>query len=309
MRYLTFSSAGDPRPRLGALRGDRILDVKAAVARGAGANAPATLLDLVQAGPNVWRDVATAIERSFAGGAGEAETMVAEQVHWHAPIPRPPRNVICLGLNYMSHVKETSKPLNRAVAVPEVPIFFTKATTAVSGPFDPIPWDPTVTQQVDYEAELAVVIGRAGKNIPHTRARDLVFGYTIVNDVSARDLQYQHKQWFKGKSLDGFCPMGPVVVTADEFGDPHAKRISLRVNGETRQDATTADMIFKVDAILEHLTRGFTVEPGDLIATGTPEGVALGRTPPDYLQAGDIIETEIEGIGTMRNRLEPNTAG
>jgi len=152
--------------------------------------------------------------------------------------------------------------------------------------------------------ELGVVIGKTGRNIAKADALGQVFGYTVINDLSARDLQQQHMQWFKGKSLDGFCPMGPVVVTADEFGDPQQKRISLRLNGETRQDSTTANMIFPIDVTIESLSKGMTLEPGDIIATGTPEGVGLGRTPPEYMKDGDVMETEIEGIGTMKNRIE-----
>jgi 2-keto-4-pentenoate hydratase/2-oxohepta-3-ene-1,7-dioic acid hydratase in catechol pathway len=225
------------------------------------------------------------------------------EVHWHAPIPRPTKNILCLGLNYFSHVVETAKPLDKAPKRPEVPIFFTKAPTTANGPFDAIAWDRAITEQLDYEAELGVIVGVGGKNLTRARALEHVFGYTVINDVSARDVQFRHKQWFKGKSLDGFCPMGPVVVTADEFGDPQQKRITLRVNGETRQDATTADMIFPVDVTLEYLSQGMTLEPGDIIATGTPDGVGLGRVPPLYLQHGDVVETEIEGIGTLRNRV------
>src|SRR5206468_2741222 len=201
-----------------------------------------------------------------------------------------------------SHVRETTHA-DKAIKLPEVPIFFTKASTTASGPYDDIPWDKTATLQVDYEAELGVIIGTAGKNISRHRAMNHVFGYTIINDVSARDLQFGHKQWFKGKSLDGFCPMGPLVVTADEFGDPQNKRIMLRVNGETRQSATTAEMLFPVAVILEFLSRGMTLEAGDIIATGTPEGVGLGRTPPEYLNDGAVMEAEMEGIGTLRNQI------
>jgi 2-keto-4-pentenoate hydratase/2-oxohepta-3-ene-1,7-dioic acid hydratase in catechol pathway len=148
-----------------------------------------------------------------------------------------------------------------------------------------------------------VVIGVKGKNIPRAKALSHVFGFTVTNDISARDLQMKHHQWFKGKSLDGFCPMGPWIVTADEFGDPQSKRISLRVNGVVKQNSTTAAMIFPVDVILEFLSKGTTLEPGDVICTGTPEGVGLGRTPPEYLQDGDLVETEIEGIGVLQNRL------
>jgi 2-keto-4-pentenoate hydratase/2-oxohepta-3-ene-1,7-dioic acid hydratase in catechol pathway len=158
-----------------------------------------------------------------------------------------------------------------------------------------------VTSQVDWEAELGVMIGRGGRNIPARDALSHVFGYTIINDVTARDLQQRHNQWFKGKSLDGSCPMGPVVVTADEFGDPQNKRISLRLNGVTKQDARTSDMIFTVATIIEWLSKGLTLEPGDMIATGTPEGVGMGRTPQEWLADGDVVETEIESIGTMKN--------
>jgi 2-keto-4-pentenoate hydratase/2-oxohepta-3-ene-1,7-dioic acid hydratase in catechol pathway len=151
--------------------------------------------------------------------------------------------------------------------------------------------------------ELAVVIGAPGHDIPRPVALDHVFGYTIVNDLSARDLQSQHLQWFKGKSLDGLCPLGPVFVTADEFGDPLQKRLRSRVNGQAMQDSSTADMIFPVDLIIEWLSKGLTLEPGDIIATGTPEGVGMGRTPPRFLSDGDVVETEIEGIGTLRNRI------
>ncbi len=227
-----------------------------------------------------------------------------QDVRLHAPIPRPRKNVFCLGLNYVSHMKESSAARGRDAKVPEVPVIFSKTPTTVTGPYDAVPWDRAATEQVDYEAELGVVIGVGGKNIARARALDHVFGYTVINDVSARDVQLKHMQWFKGKSLDGFCPMGPHVVTSDEFGDPQSKRIQLRLNGETRQDANTKDMIFPVDVIIEWLSRGMTIEAGDIIATGTPAGVGLGRTPPEYMNDGDVMETEIEGIGLLRNRLE-----
>jgi len=188
-----------------------------------------------------------------------------------------------------------------------VPVFFSKPPTTVNGPYDPVPWDKRATEQVDYEVELGVVIGVGGKDIERARALEHVFGYTVINDVSARDAQLKHMQWFKGKSLDKFCPMGPCVVTADEFGDPQNKRIQLRLNGETRQNANTKDQIFAVDVTIEWLSRGLTIEPGDIIATGTPEGVGLGRTPPEYMNDGDVMEAEVEGIGTIRNTLEATT--
>jgi 2-keto-4-pentenoate hydratase/2-oxohepta-3-ene-1,7-dioic acid hydratase in catechol pathway len=298
MRYLTFSTTTNPLPRLGALLGDRILDLQAAQVDGRRA-APDTLLELIHQGPDAWK---------FAAEVAGAEirlkpdsTYPADEVRWHAPIPRPLKNVFCVGRNYAAHVKEGAAALKTDAKLPEVPVFFTKAPTTVNGPFDEIPRHAAVTAQVDWEAELGVIIGRAGRNIAAADALSHIFGYTVINDVTGRDLQQRHGQWFKGKSLDGSCPMGPVVVTADEFGDPQNKRVTLRVNGVTKQDARTSDMIFTVATIIEWLSKGLTLEPGDVIATGTPEGVGMGRTPQEWLQDGDVVETEIEGIGTMRN--------
>jgi 2-keto-4-pentenoate hydratase/2-oxohepta-3-ene-1,7-dioic acid hydratase in catechol pathway len=173
----------------------------------------------------------------------------------------------------------------------------------VIGPYDDVLWDQRVTQQVDWEAELGVIIGVGGKNIARGDAMSHVFGYTVINDVSARDLQTLHGQFFKGKSLDTFCPMGPVVVTADEFGDPHQKSIKLRINGVEKQNGNTADMIFPIDQTIEVLSLACTLEPGDIIATGTPEGVGMGRTPQEWLKLRDVMETEVEGIGVLRNRI------
>ncbi len=303
MRYATFSLPTDPSERLGLARGDTIIDVHALVSGKTSGPLPRTLSELIQQGRDTWERVAQLVNQALAGAPPPALVHRAADVHWHAPIPRPNKNVICLGLNYLSHAKESARARGREMKIPEAPVFFTKSPTSVSGPYDPIPWDPAVTVQVDYETELGVVIGMSGKNIPRARALEHVFGYTVINDVSARDLQLRHLQWFKGKSLDGFCPMGPVVVTADEFGDPQTKQIALRVNGVEKQHSTTADMIFPVDAIIEALSQGMTIEAGDIIATGTPEGVGLGRTPPEFLNDGDIVETEVEGIGVLRNRI------
>lgn len=300
MKYATFSIPADPETmRLGIVVGDRLIDAGKTFGANWSGSFPSTVLDLILSGRDAWRRLADLA----SGKVGHEAGYGLQDIRWHAPIPRPRKNVMCLGLNYRSHVVETSKPLQRELKNPDVPIFFTKAATSVNGPFDPIPWDRAATEQVDYEVELGVVIGVNGKNIPDGRALDHVFGYTVVNDVSARDVQFKHKQWFKGKSLDGFCPMGPCIVTADEFGDPQAKRLSLTVNGETRQDASTSEMIYGVAAIVDHLSRGMTLEAGDVIATGTPEGVGLGRTPPEYLKDGDLVETTVEGIGTLRNRI------
>jgi 2-keto-4-pentenoate hydratase/2-oxohepta-3-ene-1,7-dioic acid hydratase in catechol pathway len=301
MRYATFSTSVDPVPRLGALVGDRMVDLRAASNDELDADVPDTLLALVQQGADAERRARELVARSVGD---TAVTVALGDVRWHAPIPRPPKNVICLGLNYVAHARESGRARGQEARIPTVPVFFTKASTAIAGPYDDVRVNRSVTTQVDWEVELAIVIGVAGRDIPRRNALQHVFGYTAVNDLSARDLQSQHLQWFKGKSLDGFCPLGPVVVTPDEFGDPQTKRISLRVNGVTKQDACTSQMIFPIAEIIHWLSRGMTLEPGDVIATGTPEGVGMGRTPQEWLQDGDLLETEIEGIGTLKNRIK-----
>jgi 2-keto-4-pentenoate hydratase/2-oxohepta-3-ene-1,7-dioic acid hydratase in catechol pathway len=296
MRYATFSTATDSTPRLGIVSGDRVTD-----AARLGVPNTSTLLELIRQGPDTWRRLADA-----AGGssAQNAASHAASEVRWHAPIPRPDKNVFCVGRNYAEHVAEGARWRgDTVVKLPEHVIFFSKTPATVNGPFDEVAFDMSVTTQVDWEAELGVVIGRGGKNIRREDALAHVFGYTVVNDVSARDVQKNHHQFFKGKSLDGFCPMGPLVVTADEFGDPQNKLVSCRVNGVVKQQQKTSMMIFPVDVIIESLSRGLTIEPGDIIATGTPEGAGFGRVPPEYLEDGDVLETEVEGIGVLRNRI------
>jgi 2-keto-4-pentenoate hydratase/2-oxohepta-3-ene-1,7-dioic acid hydratase in catechol pathway len=301
MRYATYSLHGDATQRLGVVRGDRVADAAAIAAATWPGAFPRTLLELIQVGPDAWKRLSDLLDAELTRNGSTGHP--GKDVQWHAPIPRPARNIVCLGQNYLGHMQEAARARGREPKVPEVPIFFTKATNTVSGPYDSIPMHHDVTHQVDWEAELALVIGTRGANIGRSTALGHIFGYTVLNDVSARDIQARHLQFFKGKSLDGFCPMGPVVVTADEFGNPQQKQICCRVNGVVKQHGTTADMIFPIDAIIESLSHGLTLEPGDLIATGTPEGVGLGRTPPEFLQDGDVLETEIEDIGVMRNRF------
>lgn len=217
-----------------------------------------------------------------------------------APIPRPRKNLICLGLNYHDHWAETVG--RRGEPLPSVPVFFTKATTAVTGPFDDIVY-PTATTELDYEVELAVVIGRRCKDVSREQALDYVAGYTILNDVSARDLQRRHQQWFRSKSLDTFAPLGPCLVTKDEIEDPHDLDMQLTVNDEIRQRSNTGNMIFKIPEIIEILSQDMTLEPGDVIGTGTPAGVALGMPNPNYLKANDVVEARIEPIGYTKNRV------
>jgi 2-keto-4-pentenoate hydratase/2-oxohepta-3-ene-1,7-dioic acid hydratase in catechol pathway len=221
-----------------------------------------------------------------------------------APIPEPRRNVFCLGWNYAEHSKEAAHLRGKDARLPERPVFFTKVTTTVNGPFSDIPVDAKVSEQNDWEVELGVIIGKGGKNIPKERALDHVFGYTVINDVSARDVQTAHgKQFFKGKSLDGYCPMGPSIVTRDEVADPHSLALRCWVNGTLKQEGNTRNLIFDIPAIIEWLSLGLTLLPGDIIATGTPSGVGFARTPPEYLWPGDIVACEVEGIGLIRNRI------
>ena len=221
-----------------------------------------------------------------------------------APIPRPRKNVFCVGWNYLEHFKEGEKTRAQKVELPEHPALFTKAPTAVIGPYDPIPRDERVSERWDWEVELGVIVGPGGKNIAEADAMKHVFGYTVVNDVSVRDLQRRHGgQWFKGKTVDGTCPMGPWIVTADEIANPHALALSCRVNGAVKQDSNTSYMYFKIPRILAELSLGLTLEAGDVISTGTPAGVGHARTPPEFLKPGDLLETEVAGIGTLRNSV------
>jgi 2-keto-4-pentenoate hydratase/2-oxohepta-3-ene-1,7-dioic acid hydratase in catechol pathway len=300
MRYATFSLQSDSTLRLGVVRGDRVIDAATLAAGGWPGAMPVTLLDLIRQGPAAWQRLADLASRPAADGAAG---YAAADVRWHAPIPRPSKNVFCVGRNYAEHVAEGARARGEVAQIPQHTVFFTKAPTCVSGPFDEIRWRTSVTQKVDWEAELGVIIGKGGRDITKGAALGHVFGYTVINDVTARDLQKAHFQFFKGKSLDGFCPMGPVVVTADEFGDPQDKLVSCRVNGVVKQEQRTSEMIFPVDTIIEQLSAGLTLDAGDIIATGTPEGVGFGRNPPEFMNGGDVLETEVEGIGVMRNQM------
>lgn len=220
-----------------------------------------------------------------------------------APIPRPRKNIICLGLNYAEHARESLQTKGLAVELPEHPVVFTKNVTAVTGPYADVPLQSDITQQFDWEAELAIVIGRGGRHISEADALAHVFGYTIVNDLTARDLQRRHKQFFLGKSLDGSCPIGPWIVTADEIPDPQNLDVRCWVNSVLKQDGNTSQQIFTVARTISLLSQSMTLEPGDIISTGTPEGVGFARQPPEFLTVGDVVECEISGIGRIRNRI------
>ena len=246
------------------------------------------------------------VERLAAGTAlpPTGPAIPLAQVTLEAPLPRPRRNIFCVGKNYHEHAHEFARSgfdsSAGAGAVPDAPIIFSKVPDCVTGPSTPILIDPRASEAIDYEAELAVVIGKGGRGIPRERALDHVFGYTIVNDVTARDLQGRHKQWLIGKSQDSFCPMGPWLVSADEI-DLADTAVRCWVNGELRQDANTRALIFDVPTLIETLSRGLTLWPGDIIATGTPAGVGIGFNPPKYLRPGDVVRIEIAGIGVLEN--------
>lgn len=307
MRFVSFSTAALPKPHLGLVQGDEVLDVDLA-ARALTLILPDQLLDLI----DDWERAKSGLDALFKKAAGrrfsEVKTFNAagavqqlSDVQLAAPIPRPRKNIMCLGLNYSEHAKESAEARGRQASLPQYPVIFTKAPTTVNGPYAPIVIDPQVSQEIDWEVELAVVIGKGGKNIRGEDAYSHVFGYCVLNDVTARDLQEQHRQYFRGKSLDGYCPMGPWLVTADEIADPQNLNLSLRVNGVTKQDSNTSMMIFSIPRIIAVLSNGMTLEAGDIIATGTPSGVGFARKPPEFLKPGDVVEAEIQDIGMLRN--------
>ena len=299
MRLATFRD--DAGIRVGVVEGEHLLDIGRAALL-AGEDPPVELRDmqaLIAAGQQALDRV-----KALMSGAPTSARLALAEVELLAPLPHPRRNVFCLGRNYAEHAAESLRAIGQEVKLPEYPNVFTKATTAVTGPFADIPRDSTISAQLDWEVELAVVIGRRGRQILRQDALAHVFGYTILNDVSARDIQHlPGLQWFQGKSLDESSPMGPWLVTADEVADPQRLTLSLRVNGDTKQHDSTAHMLFDVATIIATLSRVLTLEPGDIIATGTPAGVGFGRTPKEFLLPGDVMESEIEGIGMMRNRI------
>jgi 2-keto-4-pentenoate hydratase/2-oxohepta-3-ene-1,7-dioic acid hydratase in catechol pathway len=259
-----------------------------------------SLQALIEAAPAAQAALATLVAEAEGGGHGGA--MAPADAPLLAPIPAPRKNIFCVGRNYAEHIAEGDRAQKQNVGVTEHPVFFTKPPTALVAPGGDVLVFPTVSTAVDYEVELAVVIGKGGRNIPKAEAYDHVFGYTILNDITARDIQRRHGgQYFKGKGLDGSCPLGPWIVTADEIGDPHALSIGLTVNGERRQNGNTGDMIFDIPTLIASLSEGLTLEPGDILATGTPSGVGYAMDPPRFLKDGDVVVCEISGIGTLRN--------
>jgi len=244
-------------------------------------------------------DVATALENPRGG-------LPLAKVQLLAPIC-PPRNVFCVGWNYAEHFKEgkDGRGADALQQIPDHPALFTKNPDAIVGPDAPVWYPAPYSEQLDWEVELALIIGRQGRDVSEANAFDHIFGYTVANDVSVRDIQrsWHGGQWFKGKNFDSHLPLGPWIVTADEIRDPQGLRLTSRVNGVTKQDSNTRHMVFNISRIVSELSAGMTLHPGDVIITGTPEGVGMGRTPPEWLKPGDVMEMEIEGIGVLRNTV------
>ena len=286
MKLLTFSVTGKARP--GVLREDRVIDLEAA---GLPAGPNGGLLEIARGG-----DAMVDRARKALDAAG-AKSYALSEVKVLPPI-RQPSKIIAVGLNYIDHCKEAGLP------VPTEPVLFSKFTTSICGPYDELSWPPSVTKEVDYEVELAVVIGRSARDVAEKDALDYVLGYTVVNDVSARDLQFiGTKQWDKSKSFDTFCPYGPYIVTRDEIPDPHNLQVRTVLNGKEMQNSNTKNLIFNVNQIIAYASQGTTLLPGDLIPTGTPFGVGFSRKPPVFLKDGDECVCEVEKIGSIRNRI------
>jgi 2-keto-4-pentenoate hydratase/2-oxohepta-3-ene-1,7-dioic acid hydratase in catechol pathway len=308
MRLVTFTQK--KRQRIGLVHSqDQIVDLAEVNRRYLrGGNPPflASMQAFIEAGPKALQVVKKA-EKYVAGKSAEEQKKLAgasallksSQVSLLAPIPWPKKNVVMLGINYREHVDEGARARELEIKYPEWPVYFTKPATSVIGHMGKV-IHHEITDRLDWEIELAVVMGKKGRNIPKDKAYDYVFGYTVCLDMTARELQRQHGQWFKGKSLDTFCPLGPWIVHKSALPDPQQVRLICRVNGTVMQDGNTRDMIFDIPTIIESLSAGLTLEPGDIISTGTPSGVGFARVPPVYLKPGDKVEGEVEGIGVLQ---------
>ena len=308
MRFVTFARKNQRRIGLIGPH-DQVIDLAEVNRRYLkGGNPPllASMQALIEAGAKALQ-VARKAEKYVAGKSAEEQKKLAgtgallklSQIKLDAPIPWPRKNVVMLGVNYREHVDEGAKARSLDIKYPEHPVFFTKPATSVIGHLGKV-IHHKATDRLDWEVELAVVMGKKGRDIPKDQAYDYIFGYTVCLDMTARDLQRIHGQWFKGKALDTFCPIGPWIVHKSALPDPQQVRLVCRVNGEVMQDGNTRDMIFDIATTIESLSKGMTLEPGDIISTGTPSGVGFARVPPVFLKPGDKVEGEIEGIGTLQ---------
>ncbi len=298
MKLVTYQLLDSSEFKTGILTSKhQVIDIAAECAARKNGTNVTTMLDIIEGG------AATMALLKEIEAAPKTAPIFLNTALLKAPIPRPRKNVFCVGWNYLEHFVEGATTLQDGREIPKWPVFFSKAPTAVNGPYDVIPFDASVSTQLDWEVELAVVLGKSGKNISEADAFDHIFGYTIANDVTWRDVQRRHGgQWDKGKSLDGTCPIGPCIVTADAL-DPTNLDVECRVSGVVKQKSNTKHLYFKIPRLIHDLSLGQTLEAGDIISTGTPEGVGFARTPPEWMKPGDLLETEITGIGVMRNPI------
>lgn len=298
MRLITYRSDVTAAARLGAIINEQVVDL-ARLAEENGQYLPDNMLDFIDLGPQGVR-TGTELLNGYQGQFPAGTAWPVQNVKILAPIPRPRKNIFGIGLNYVEHVAESSRTLDTSKELPKEPVIFSKPPTTVIGPGDAIEHNSKITQQLDWEVELAVIMGTRAKGVEEKEALNYVFGYSLMIDMSARDCR-RAGQWIYSKGQDTYAPFGPCIVTADEIPDPHSLNLSLKVNGVTKQDSNTRHMLFNVNALIADISKGITLEPGDIIATGTPEGVGAGRSPQEWVWPGDVIEAYVEKIGELRH--------
>lgn len=300
MRLVTFRPHIQSESRLGALVDNQVIDLSKLASHN-NIDLPSCMQSFIELGPNAVRVATELLKSHEKNWPADSCTPLANALLL-APIPRPRKNIFGIGLNYVEHVAESSRTLDTDKALPKEPVIFSKPPTTVIGPNDVIEHNAEITQQLDWEVELAVVMGTKAKGVSKESALDYVFGYSLLIDMSARDCR-RAGQWIYSKGQDTFAPFGPCIVTADEIPDPQDLNLSLKVNGETKQDSNTRHMLFKVNELINDISKGITLEPGDIIATGTPEGVGAGREPQEWVWPGDVIEAELEHVGSLRHSV------
>lgn len=300
MKLLTYQNAAGGQ-KIGILQNDTIIDIETLGFK-SNENFPKSMLELIDAGLEEVKRIQSVLDAANENTIAAVSIPLAE-VTLMAPIPRPRKNIIGIGLNYTEHVAESARTLDTSNELPQKPVIFSKPPTTVTAHNTPVLLNPDLTQQLDWEVELAVIIGKKGKYVKKEDALDYVFGYTVINDISARDCR-RAGQWIVSKGQDTFAPIGPILVTRDEIQDPHNLNLSLKLNGVEKQNSNTRFMLFNINDLIEDLSIVFTLEPGDIIATGTPAGVGAGRNPQEWMRDGDVVEATVENIGTLVNTVK-----
>lgn len=298
MKLLTYKTENGGR--LGFIDNDKVIDMEA-FGKAVGMKLPSCMLSLIDMGEEIIPQIVAAYQKAGKSTLANA-TMDLKSLTLMAPIPKPRKNIIGIGLNYTEHVAESARTLDTSKDLPQKPVIFSKPPTAVCATNEDVLLNRKLTNQLDWEVELAVVMGKRGKYVEKSKALDYVFGYTVINDISARDCR-RSGQWIVSKGQDTFAPMGPILVTKDEIPNPHNVNLSLKLNGVEKQNGNTQFMLFNINDLIEDLSTVFTLEAGDIIATGTPAGVGAGRSPQEWMKDGDVIEATVEGIGTLVNTV------